>query len=69
MGCDIFLTLPKVVGWQGTFYIDALPDSSISRFDQFIPKFILSYKDQCHRIHGIHMVIQQETDFFQRFTF
>ena len=28
MGCDIFLTLPKVVGWQGTFYIDAIPKNS-----------------------------------------
>jgi hypothetical protein len=70
MGMDVAFCFCPVKSSQYTMNIDPLTDRGIAAQPELVlPEFILSYQDQCHGTHGIKTVIQQKSEFLDRFFF
>jgi hypothetical protein len=67
MGGDVSLGLRTVKLWNLTFDVDALPDGRVALFSKLVPQLILTNQYQCHRILGVHAVVEQKPQFLKSF--
>lgn len=57
--------LGKLIRGQKTLDVNPVEDRPVRLQAQLLPKFGLPSQDQCKRVFGVHLVVEQKADFLQ----
>ena len=65
MRSDVLFALGVVEPGDLTLENDPLSDGGVGLLVQLVPELVLSGKDQCHGILGIHIIVEEEAQLLQ----